>query len=105
MASRPKALSDEWKYEITEVLGSVSPQADLESEWCKAVLKTLFNETEEGLDIRRYNAAKKILGKSGIRLTVPEAHVLTDILLQNGYGSMDAIEAEYNRRKAQFSDD
>ena len=104
MSSKPKS-SEDWKYEITEMLGKVTPQADLESEWCKAVLKTLFNETEEGLDIRRYNATKNLLGKSGIRLTVPEAHALTDILLQNGYGSMDAIEAEYNRRRAQFLDD
>lgn len=101
MTRRP----DEFKYEIIEVLGRVSPQADLESEWCKSVLKTLFNDTEEGIDIRKYNSIKNILGKSGIRLTVPEAHVLTDILLQNGYGSMEAIENEYNRRKAQFSDD
>ena len=97
--------ADDWKYEITEVLGTVSPQADLESAWCKAVLKTLFNENEEGLDIRRYNSVKNILGKSGIRLTVPEAHNLTDILLQNGYGSMETLEKEYNRRTALYSDD
>lgn len=97
--------SEDWKYEITEVLGTVSPQADLDSAWHKAVLKTLFNENEEGLDIRRYNSVKNILGKSGIRLTVPEAHNLTDILLQNGYGSMETLEKEYNRRKALYSDD
>ena len=97
--------TEDWKYEITEILGTVSPQADLESAWCKAVLKTLFNETEEGLDIRKYNSTKNILGKSGIRLTVPEAHNLADILLQNGYGSMEILESEYNRRKALYSDD
>lgn len=97
--------SEDWKYEITEVLGTVSPQADLESAWCKAVLKTLFNDTEEGIDIRRYNSMKNILSKSGIRLTVAEAHNLTDILLQNGYGSMETLEKEYNRRKALYSDD
>ena len=94
----------EWKYEIKEILGTVSPQADLESAWCKAVLKTLFNDTEEGIDIRRYNPVRNILSKSGIRLTVEEAHVLTDILLQNGYGSMEALDKEYNRRKALYND-
>ena len=97
--------TDQWKYEITEVLGTVSPQADLESSWVKTVLKTLFNETEEGIDVRKYNAVKNIMGKSGIRLTVPEAHNLTDILLQNGYGSMEMLEKEYNRRKALYSND
>ena len=100
----PKNTED-WKYEITEVLGTVSPQADLESSWVKAVLKTLFNETEEGIDVRKYNAVKNIMGKSGIRLTVSEAHNLTDILLQNGYGSMEMLEKEYKRRKALYSDD
>ena len=99
------AKMDDWKYEITEVLGTVSPQADLESAWAKAVLKTLFNDSEEGIDIRRYNSVKNILGKSGIRLTVAEAHNLTDILLQNGYGSMETLEKEYNRRRALYEDD
>lgn len=99
------AKTDDWKYEITEVLGTVSPQADLESAWVKAVLKTLFNDNEEGIDIRRYNSIKNILGKSGIRLTVAEAHNLTDILLQNGYGSMEILEKEYTRRKALYEDD
>ena len=97
--------TDDWKYEITEILGTVSPQADLESAWCKTVLKTLFNGDEPGIDIRRYNSTNNILGKSGIRLTVPEANNLTNILLQNGYGSMEILENEYTKRKALYTDD
>lgn len=95
----------DFKYDITEILGVASPEADLKSSWCKAVLKTLFNDTEEGVDIRRFNKDTKTMGKSGIRLSVQEAHNLTDILIENGYGSMEVLEKEYKRRRSLLHDD
>ena len=85
------------KYDITEIIGVATPNADLKSDWVKAVLKTLLNDTEEGVDVRRFNLKTNMQG-SGIRLTIEEAHNLADLLISHGYGSMEAIEAEYKRR-------
>jgi hypothetical protein len=93
----------EFKYDITEVLGVASPEADLTSAWCKAVLKTLFNEEEDGIDIRNFNRETKLMGK-GVRLNIQEAHNLTDILVANGYGSMEVLEKEYKRRRSLLDD-
>ena len=90
-------------YEIKELLGVASPQEDLTSDWVKAVLITLMGEEKvEGIDIRNYNCGTKHLA-TGIRLSVQEAHNVCDILLKNGYGSLDVLEEEYNKRKNMFS--
>ena len=95
-----------YKYEIEEILGIASPQENLTSNWAKAVLKTLMTTSEgqeEGVDIRRFDTANQKCGKgSGIRLTVEEAHNVCNILLQNGYGSLEILEEEYNKRKKMF---
>lgn len=98
-----KSKDENFTYVIKEVLGVASPQEDLKSDWVKAVLSTLMGEDqEEGVDIRAYNCGTKVMRK-GIRLSVQEAHNVCDILLKNGYGSMDVLEEEYNRRKNMFS--
>lgn len=95
-----------YKYEITEILGIASPQETLTSNWAKAVLKSLMTTSEgqeEGLDIRRYDTAGQKCAKgAGIRLTIEEAHNVCNILLQNGYGSLEVLESEYNKRKRMF---
>lgn len=94
-----------YKYEIKEILGVASPQENLTSNWVKGVLKTLMTTSdgsEEGIDIRRFDTASKKIGGSGIRLTIEEAHKVCDILLQSGYGSLDILEAEYQKRKNMF---
>ena len=99
MASAKK----DFKYEIVETMGTISQDAGIHSAWCKAVLKTLLNETESGVDIRSINTENKTMGGRGIRLTVQEANNLVDVLLQNGYGSMSVLEEAYNKRKALIS--
>ena len=101
MAGKSKA---DFKYDITEILGVASPEADLTSAWCKAVLKTLFNEEEEGIDIRSFNKETNVMGHRGIRLNIQEAHNLTDILVANGYGSMEVLEKEYKKRRSLLDD-
>lgn len=95
-----------FKYEIKEILGIASPQENLKSNWAKGVLKTLMTTSEgqeEGVDIRRFDASSQQMGRgSGIRLTIEEAHNVCNILLQNGYGSMEVLEEEYNKRKQMF---
>lgn len=102
-----KKSKEDFKYEITEVLGIASPQEDLKGDFAKAVLKSLMSGEKEGemidgVDIRGYNAGTGRTYK-GIRLSIQEAHNVCDILLQHGYGSMDVLEAEYNKRKGMFS--
>lgn len=98
--------SEDFKYEIKEVLGVASPQEDLQGDWVKAVLSTMMSqkpgEEEAGIDIRNYNAGTGVCRK-GIRLTIQEAHNVCDILLQNGYGSLDVLEKELAKRKGMFS--
>lgn len=95
-----------YKYEIEEILGIASPQENLTSNWAKAVLKSLMTTSdgqEEGVDIRRFDTASQKCAKgSGIRLTIEEAHNVCNILLQNGYGSLEVIESEYKKRKGMF---
>ena len=87
----------DYKYDITEIIGVATPNADLNSDWVKAVLKTLLNDTDEGIDVRKFNQKTNVLG-NGIRLTIDEANNLADLLISHGYGSMEAIETEYKRR-------
>lgn len=99
---------ENFTYEIKEILGIASPQEDLKSDWVKAVLLTLMGDKEnedvheEGVDIRKYHVGKNIM-KNGLRLSIQEAHNVCDILLQNGYGSLDVLKAEYERRQNMFS--
>ncbi len=91
---------DDFKYEIIENLGTLSQEADIHASWCKSVLKTLLNDSESGLDIRTMNMSTNTMGSRGIRLTINEANNLVDILLNNGYGSVSAIEEAYQKRVA-----
>lgn len=98
------AKKDEnFTYQIKEILGIATPQETLSGDWVKAVLYTLMGEEEEpGVDIRKYNAGTK-RSSTGIRMSLQEAHNATDILLRNGYGSIEVLEEELVRRKNMFS--
>lgn len=95
-----------FNYEITEILGIASPQEDLKSNWVKGVLKTLMTTSdgqEPGIDIRKFDASSQQMGRgAGIRLTPEEAHNVCNILLQSGYGSLDILEGELEKRKKLF---
>lgn len=93
----------DFKYEIVETMGTISQDAGVHSAWCKAVLKTLLNDSESGIDIRSINQETHVMSGKGIRLTVQEANNLVDVLLENGYGSVGAIEKAYNKRKELYS--
>lgn len=98
------AKKENLKYEIKEILGVASVQEDLRSNWCKAVIKTLMDNGDgevEGLDIRRINVENNTMS-TGLRLTPEEANNVTNILLENGYGSFDVLEKEYSKRKGLF---
>ena len=101
-------FNEKYEYEISEILGVASPQEDLHTDWCMAVIKALMTNLEDGsmedsIDIRTINANTKRCGK-GVRLSVEEAHNVADILIQNGYGSMEVLEKEYQRRKSLYEE-
>ena len=50
------------------------------------------------LDIRNYNFGTKQIGK-GISLSSEEADRLTNILLENDFGSLDELEKAVKRKK------
>ena len=95
---------DNYKYEVVEILGVATPQDSLKSNWAKSVLKTLMNDTEEGIDIRSFNTEKNLMSKKGIRLTIEEANNVADILIESGFGSLSVLEEAIEKRKNLFKD-
>lgn len=95
------AKKQDFKYEIVEILGTLEQDAGVHGDWCKSVLTTLMNEDTAGIDIRNYNSTEKMMGK-GIRLSNQEANSLVDLLLKNGYGSIEVLEEELNKRKSLY---
>ena len=73
---------DNYKYEVVEILGVATPQDSLKSNWAKSVLKTLMNDTEEGIDIRSFKTEKNLMSKKGIRLTIEEAKIRGELIAQ-----------------------
>ena len=97
-----KKDNEDFHYQIKEILGIASPQEDTNKSYVKAVLMTLMGEEEEvGIDIRNFNIEHSRM-RSGIRLTPQEASKVCDILLQRGYGSLDIIEEQLQKRKGVF---
>jgi hypothetical protein len=96
------AKKEDFKYNIESVLGSVkeSPTSD----WCKLVLRMTWNDNPSTLDIRnvKMNNDNKIIGK-GISLSNEEADRLVEVLLDNSYGSLEALEKAIKKRRSFFT--
>lgn len=93
-------------YEIVEILGRATPMEDCKTQFAKTVIKSLWHdngEAKDGIDIRWVDPmGTRSFG--GIRLSIAEAHRVTDILLENGYGSKEAITKAYQRRTALYKE-
>lgn len=94
-----KVNKDDYNYEVIEFMGSVkeSPSSD----WSKSIVRISWNEKEPTVDIRNMNMSKEIMGK-GISLSDEETDALVDLLLDEEYGSIDALENALNKRKSRF---
>ena len=99
--SMAKNKKDDFKYEIVEILGTLEQDVGVHGDWCKSVLTTLMNEDTAGIDIRNYNSTENMMGK-GIRLSNQEANNLVDLLVKNGYGTLEVLEEEINKRKSLY---
>ena len=92
-------------YEIGDILGVVKESST--TDWSKVV--AYFNwlsEKKKGdkttLDIRNYNFGTKQIGK-GISLSSEEADRLTNILLENDFGTLEELEKAIKRKKNFFT--
>lgn len=92
-------------YELGDILGVIKESET--TDWSKVV--AYFNwlsEKKRGdkttLDIRNYNFGTKQIGK-GISLSTEEAERLTNVLLENDFGSLDELEKAIKRKKNFFT--
>jgi hypothetical protein len=88
-------------FEIKDVISVISESDS--SDWCKAVARISWNENPSTLDIRRLNMSNLDIYPKGIGLTDEEADRLTDILLENEYGTIDALNAALERRRNRYT--
>lgn len=95
-----KKSDQQISFEIDHMLGTLKP--DSTSGWNKGVGFVKWNDNTPTLDIRNMNIDKGIMGK-GISLSNEEADELVDLLLQNDYGSVEAIEEALEKRKSFYT--
>lgn len=98
MAKRDTNLS----CDIIKVVGNISESNT--SDWCKAVMKVAWGDNPATLDIRRTKIEDdKYVPTKGISLSDLEADKLVEILLDEGYGSMEALEEALKKKRQFFS--
>lgn len=91
--------------EIGDILGVVKESGT--TDWSKVVayfnwLSEKKKGDKETLDIRNYNFSSKQIGK-GISLSSEEADRLTNILLENDFGSLEELEKAVERKRNFFT--
>jgi|HigsolmetaAR202D_1030399.scaffolds.fasta_scaffold11353_5 Uncharacterized protein conserved in bacteria len=92
---------DEVTFNIEEHIAVLSEND--KNDWVKAVDRISWNGRPATLDIRKRNMSKPEIWPSGISLTDEEADRLTDILLDQDYGSIEALEEALRRKKSRFT--
>jgi hypothetical protein len=90
-----KVKPEDIKFEIEEFIGTIK-ESD-KHDWCKAVAKISWNDSPATLDIRNMNMSQNRIGK-GISLSDEEADKLTDIMLENDFGSLETLESALKRK-------
>ena len=92
--------SSDFSAEITEVIGVLKESGS--HDWAKAVARIAWGENLPTLDIRNMNITQEKFGK-GISLTDEEADRLVDLLVENDYGSLEALESATKRKKNRYT--
>jgi hypothetical protein len=90
----------DFNVEIEEIIG-VLKEND-KNDWCKAVARISWNGNPTTLDIRNFNMAKQQPMK-GISLTNEEADRLTDLLIENDFGSLESLTKAVDKKKSRFT--
>ena len=87
---------DNLDYKIENVIGHITEPTD--RGWSKSVIEVRVGDKPAAIDIRNVNIDANVFGK-GIQITKEECDVLVDLLLENGFGSTEAIDKAYKQRK------
>jgi hypothetical protein len=95
-----KIKPEDFKFEIEEVIGVIK-ESD-KHDWCKAITKISWNKNPATIDIRNINMSENKVGK-GISLSDEEADKLTNILLENDFGSLESLEKALKKKKDRFT--
>ncbi len=92
-------MSKEFSMQVHEFIG-VLKEND-KHDWCKAVARIQWGDNPTTLDIRNINLSVNRAGK-GISLTDEEVDKLVEILLDNDYGTIEALTKALERKKSRF---
>lgn len=98
----PKKKKDYTLYNIEEIIGTISERTN--SDWGKFLCKASYDDKPSTIDIRnlKVNTDGSFgLGK-GIALSDAEVDSLTDLLVENGYGSSKKLNKAIQDRKKMY---
>ena len=90
------ARDNKHEYEVLEFYGNVRGKED---NWGITLTRMKWDENPPTVNIRNTNLMKGIVGK-GVSLTDEETNAVVDILLNNDFGSIEAIESALERRRS-----
>lgn len=90
----------DFEVEVEEVIG-VLKEND-KNDWCKALARVSWNGNPATIDIRNFNMAK-LQPMKGISLAEEEAERLTDLLIENDFGSLETLTKAVERKKSRFT--
>lgn len=89
----------DFKFEIKDTIGILK---EYNKGWTKSVIKIQYQNNEDTIDIRMIDNDNNFIGK-GISLSEQEADKLCDMLCTYGYGTLDVLDKEVNKRKKRFN--
>lgn len=91
---------EEFSFIIEEHMGCLKQSE--EHGWTKDIVKIIWGNNSPTVDIRNMNITQNRVGK-GISLTNEECDKMVDILLNNGYGTVEQIKKALEERKNIFT--
>lgn len=87
-----------FKMDVIEVMGYLRGSED---GWGLGVMKMAWGDNPTTIDIRHMNLAQERPGK-GVSLSDMEAEALFNILLREGFGTIEDLKEELERRDSLF---
>lgn len=94
-----KKKTEEFTYSIEEFIAPLKESS--KHDFVKGVMRVKWGDNPVTLDIRNVNLSNMNAYK-GISLSDEEADTLVNILLDEGYGSIEEIEKACKKRKSMF---
>lgn len=91
---------DPSRYQVEEIIENISESSN--SNWGKFIIRASFDDKPSTIDIRNMKVGDdQIIGK-GISLTDEEVDRVVNTLVSRGYGSIDTMKEEIDRRNKIF---